>query len=237
MIPLKDNIRIDRRPLVTAALVLANVVVYLVSIWHGGGLLSGPSDRSVLDGGAVPFALTHPSAPAPGGAPTWLTPLSAMFMQASLVQLIGNMLFLAIFGPTMEDSMGRVRFLAFYVVGGLVALGVLVAADPSSAAATVGAAGAISAVLGSYFVLYPRARILSVVLVPFFFTIVEVPALVLLAAWLVMQALFAAAGLVEPVGGDGTAYLAYAGGLAFGAALGRMLVTRRKAIPRRRALA
>lgn len=238
MIPLKDNIRLERFPLVTAALVLTNVVVYLVSIRHGGGLVSGPSDRTLLDGGAMPFALTHPGAAgAAGRLPTWLTPLSAMFMHASLLQLAGDMLFLVVFGPAIEDSMGRVRFLAFYVLGGLAALAVLVAVDPDSTAVTVGAAGAIAGVLGAYLVLYRPARIITVVLVPFFFTIVEVPALALLGAWLVMQALFAAAGLTEPLGSNGAAYLAHIGGLVFGVCSVRLFTTGRRAIPRRRALA
>jgi membrane associated rhomboid family serine protease len=148
-----------------------------------------------------------------------------MFLHGSFLHIFGNMLFLAIFGPTIEDSMGRVRFLAFYLLGGLVALGAQVLVDPNSTTPTLGASGAIAAVLGGYIVLYPRARILSLVLVIFFFTIVEVPALVLLGFWFVVQLYFGAAGLASPVGsGEGVAYFAHVGGFAFGLLLIRLFV-------------
>jgi membrane associated rhomboid family serine protease len=148
-----------------------------------------------------------------------------MFLHGSFLHIFGNMLFLAIFGPTIEDAMGRVRFPVFYLLGGLVALGAQVLVDPNSTTPTLGASGAIAAVLGGYIVLYPRARILSVVLIVFFFTIVEVPALVLLGFWFVVQLWFGAAGLASPVGsGEGVAYFAHVGGFAFGLLLIRLFV-------------
>jgi membrane associated rhomboid family serine protease len=148
-----------------------------------------------------------------------------MFLHGSFLHISGNMLFLAIFGPTIEDAMGRERFVVFYLLGGLVALGAQVLVDPNSTTPTLGASGAIAAVLGGYIVLYPRARILSVVLIVFFFTIVEVPALVLLGFWFVVQLWFGAAGLASPVGsGEGVAYFAHVGGFAFGLLLIRLFV-------------
>jgi rhomboid family protein len=106
---------------------------------------------------------------------------------ASFPQLLGDIVFLAIFGPTVEDAIGRVRYPVLYLLGGLVAVGAQVAVDPSASGPTLGASGAITAVLGGYVLLHPRGRILSLVLIPFLVTIVEVPALLLLALWLPEQ--------------------------------------------------
>jgi membrane associated rhomboid family serine protease len=254
MFPVTDNLRLNRFPTVTVGLIAANVLAYLLAVRHGGSLLGGPSTRTLLDLAAIPRALTHPGEhcalalggrgtvctthAAAGALPTWLTPLSSMFLQASALHLLGNMLFLAIFGPTLEDSLGHLRYAAFYLVGGLVALGAQVAIDPGLAAPTLGASGAIAAVLGGYVLLYPRARVLTVSLIVLFFTVVEVPALVLLALWAAEQVYFAAAGLSDPVVSSGAiAYFAYAGGFLFGCAVIGRLVTERKSVPPHRALA
>ena len=117
-----------------------------------------------------------------------------MFVQASFLQLLAAMLFLAIFGPTVEDTLGRARFLALYLLGGLVVLGVRVLLDPASTAPVLGAAGAVTAILAAYIVLHPRARVISLVFVVFFFTIVEVPAAILLVVWLAVQLCFGLTG-------------------------------------------
>ena len=147
MLPIKDNIPTDRFPLVTVALILANVVVYLLAVSHGGSFISGPDAHEIVKYGAIPYALTHPGK-ATGSIPTWETVFTGMFMHASIVHIIGNMLFLWIFANNVEDSMGPVRFLAFYIAGGLAALALQVAIGPNSISPEVGAAGAISAVLG-----------------------------------------------------------------------------------------
>jgi membrane associated rhomboid family serine protease len=154
-----------------------------------------------------------------------------MFLHASFLHIFGNMIFLAIFGPTVEDAIGRVRFVVFYLIGGLVALGAQIAADPGSAAPTLGASGAIAAVLGGYILLYPRARVLALVFIVFFFTLVEIPAGFLLGFWLVEQLYFSLAGLAS-VGGagsssEGVAYFAHVGGFAFGLLAIKLLVARR----------
>jgi membrane associated rhomboid family serine protease len=152
-----------------------------------------------------------------------------MFMHASILHIGGNMLFLWIFGNTLEDAMGQVKFLAFYIVGGLAALALQVAIGPNSIAPTIGASGAIAAILGGYIVLYPRARVLTLVLIIMLFTVIEVPALVMLAAWVAEQAVFAATGLTSPTGGGGgAAYFAQVGGFGFGALTIRVLATRRR---------
>ncbi len=259
MFPIKDNIPVDRFPFVTVALILANFVVYILAIRHGGSFISGPDTQEVVKYGTIPYALTHPGVhcaevvrvgqstpqmlcnttqlnangiPAENLLPSWKTIFTGMFMHASILHIGGNMLFLWIFGNNVEDAMGPVRYLAFYIIGGLAALGLQVAVAPHSTAPTLGASGAIAAVLGGYIMLYPRARVLTVVLIIFLFTVIELPAWVMLGVWFAQQAVFGAVGLTNPTGsGGGVAYFAHVGGFAFGLLAIRLLATRRKTVP------
>ena len=248
MIPLRDSIRLARLPIVTIALIAANVIAYLLSLRHGGSLLDGPTLSTVTGYGAIPYEITHTSShcgltdvgfvntivcsgqPGVVGTPpaqpaTWETLFSSMFLHANLLHIAGNMVFLGVFGCTVEDAVGRLRFLAYYVLGGLAALALAVAVSPDSTGPTLGASGAIAAVLGGYILLYPRARILTVVIVIFFFTIVELPAWVMLGLWLLFDALLGALGVVTPFGGGaGVAYYAHIGGFAFGLLAIRLFV-------------
>jgi membrane associated rhomboid family serine protease len=226
MFPLKDNVPLARFPIITVALIAINVIAYLLEIRHGGSFFAGPTASVALHYGAIPYDLTHhETQPA-----TWKTVLTSMFLHGSFLHIFGNMIFLAIFGPTVEEAVGRARFLAFYLLGGLVALGAQVAADPSSTGPTLGASGAIAAVLGGYILLYPRARVLSLVFIVFFFTLIEVPAVFLLAFWFIEQLCFGLAGLAGPVsGGEGIAYFAHIGGFVFGLLVIRLFVGRGKA--------
>jgi len=210
MIPIKDNIPTDRFPLITVLLILANVVAYVVAVSHGGSLISGPDAHEMSR-----YGLT-------ANAPTVKTVFTSMFVNGSIAQLAGNLLFLWLFGNNVEDSMGPARFLCFYIAGGLVATGLQLSLDPDSIVPTVGAAGAIAAVIGGYVMLYPRARVLTLVLIIFLFGVVEVPVLVMLGVWLVLQGVFA----------NGTpAYIGQLGGIVFGVLAVRLLATRRKATP------
>jgi len=157
-------------------------------------------------------------------------------MHGGLLHLGGNMLFLWIFGNNVEDAMGPVKFVAFYLLGGLAALALQVAIDPGSTVPTIGASGAIAAVLGGYILLYPRARVLTVIFIVFFFTLVEIPALFVLGIWFLQQVVFGYFGLNEPTGsGGGVAYFAHIGGFAFGLLTIRLWATRMRS--RRRELA
>src|SRR5437588_4251055 len=130
--------------------------------------------------------------------------------------------------------MGPFTVHAYYHVGGIAALALQVVVGPNSTAPTVGASGAIAAVLGGYILLYPRARVLTVVFISLFFTVIELPAIVMLGIWFAEQALFGAANLTNPTGGGGgVAYFAHIGGFAFGAAAIRLLATKRKPVPPR----
>jgi membrane associated rhomboid family serine protease len=248
VIPIKDNIPTDRFPLVTLGLIVANFVVYLLAVIHGGSLFSGPDTHEIVKYGAVPYALAHPGehcglltatelactrhAGVVSSLPAWETAFTAMFMHASIIHIAGNMLFLWIFGNNVEDAMGRIKFLAFYLAGGLAALALQVLVAPNSLSPTVGASGAIAAVLGGYIVLYPRARVLSLVFIILLFTVIELPALVMLGIWFAEQAVFGAVGLTDPTGGGGgVAYFAHVGGFAFGLLAIRLLAKRRKPTP------
>jgi membrane associated rhomboid family serine protease len=254
VIPLKDNIPTLRFPFVTVALIIVNVLAYLLAIRHGGSLFSGPTPEQEIKYGAIPFALTHPGdqcgvittafgneaigcvkGTLPGAIPTWQTVFTGMFMHASIIHIGGNMIFLWIFGNNVEDSMGPVKFFFFYIVGGIAALALQVAIDPNSTTPTLGASGAIAAVLGGYIVLYPKARVLTLVFIILFFTVIELPALVMLGIWFAEQAAFAAAGLTSATGGSGggVAYFAHIGGFAFGALTIKLLATRRRQVPSR----
>jgi membrane associated rhomboid family serine protease len=159
--------------------------------------------------------------------PAWQTAFTAMFAHASFLHIFGNMLFLAIFGPAIEDATGRVRFAGFYLAGGLVALAAQVASAPSSTSPTLGASGAIAAVLGGYLLLYPRARVISLVFIVFLVTIVEVPAVFLLLFWFAEQVWLGLEGLASAnASGEGVAYFAHIGGFAFGLLTVRLLAKR-----------
>jgi membrane associated rhomboid family serine protease len=257
LFPLKDNIPREHFPYVTIALVALNVIAYLISLRHGGSLFGGPSSEVTVHYGAIPYELTHPgdhcdlvSGPLAGetiacqgqpgvtGSPpaqiaTWATAFTSMFLHGGFLHIFGNMLFLAIFGPSVEDSMGHWRFPAFYLIGGLIALAAQTAVDPSSTAPTLGASGAIAAVLGGYIVLYPRARVLTLIFIIFFATLIELPAIFLLGFWFLEQVYLGTAGLTGSTGGEGVAYFAHIGGFAFGAALIWLFARHRRTVPPR----
>jgi len=163
-------------------------------------------------------------------APAYLTLFTSMFMHGGWLHIFFNMLFLWIFGNNVEDAMGRIRYILFYLLGGLVAVLSQVLVSPDSTAPTVGASGAIAAVLGGYLLLYPRARVLSIVFLFFFFTFVEIPAMVMLGLWFLLQFLPAIGQLATPeIGGQGggVAYFAHVGGFLFGLALIHLFATRK----------
>jgi membrane associated rhomboid family serine protease len=244
--PLKDNIPTDRTAIVTIALLVINVVVYFVL--QKGGIFSGPDDGIVIDYGAIPYEFTNPgqncaiagqqlacegmagvSGSAPDQPPFWVTAFSSMFMHGSILHLAGNMLFLWIFGNNVEDAMGRAKFIGFYLLGGLAAIVAQIAIEPDAAVPTIGASGAVAAVLGGYILLYPRARVVTLIFIIFFFTILELPALLILGFWFVQQVAFGVYGVANPTGGGGgVAYFAHIGGFAFGLLAIKLFASRKK---------
>jgi membrane associated rhomboid family serine protease len=205
LIPLSDASRRPARlPLVTAFIIAANVLVFLLELMRG--------DTFVMQWSAIPRQITS--------GHHLVTILTAMFMHGSWSHIIGNMIFLWAFGPEIEDAMGRGRYLVFYLAGGLVAMLAQIAADPHSTVPNLGASGAIAAVMGPFIVTYPRDRIKSVLLIFIFVKITFIPAALLIGFWFLTQLLHA--GAVAQVQTGGVAYLAHVGGFVFGAVTGRL---------------
>jgi membrane associated rhomboid family serine protease len=245
--PLRDNLPTDRLPIVTILLIAVNVIVYFVLQPKSGIDFSGGSlDQGALfHYGAIPYEVTHPGqhceivasgdaaqcgkGVADGGIPTAVTVLTSMFSHAGLLHLGGNMLFLWIFGNNIEDAMGKVKFLLFYLLGGVAALALQTAIGPDAVVPTLGASGAIAAVLGGYILIYPRARVLTLIFLFVFFTFIEIPAMFFLFIWFAQQAIFGGLGLTnaQQSGGGGVAYFAHIGGFAFGLLAVRALAHRR----------
>lgn len=245
MFPLKDNLPTARLPVVTILFIVLNVVAYLFLQPKTGIDFSGGSldQADLFDYGAVPYEITNPGencavtaggdavrcaeGQSDGGIPTVLSLFTAMFSHAGLLHLGGNMLFLWIFGNNVEDAMGRVRFVLFYLLGGLAATGLQVAIGPDEVVPTLGASGAVAAVLGGYILLHPRAKVVTLVFIVFFVTILELPAIIFLGIWFAQQALFGALDLTNPAGdGGGVAYFAHIGGFVFGLLAVKLFATR-----------
>ena len=222
MFPLKDNIPTDRFPIVTVTLIALNVLSYFF-FQHGTIALGDPSNaafqQNLADYAYIPCEVTGDgqcNVPQ-GAASDWVTVFTAMFMHGGLLHLGGNMLFLWIFGNNVEDSMGPLKFIVFYLAAGIAATALQTVINPSSDVPNIGASGAIAGVLGGYLLLFPRARVITVIFIIFFFTIIELPAILILGFWFVQQALFGYFGLSHGGGeGGGVAYFAHIGGFIFG---------------------
>jgi membrane associated rhomboid family serine protease len=220
LLPLRDHNPTDRVPLVTVTLIAANVVVFILELTQGSAL-----GEFISRWGATPYELTHMEdliGRLPGTSlvhvegPAFLpvTGLTSMFLHGGWLHLILNMHFMWIFGNNVEDFLGPLRFAALYLGAGLLGLVAHVATSPNSMIPTIGASGAISGMLGAYLVLYPRARITSLLFLGFFIQFIEVPAVLLIGIWLLMQVLGGLAGL--GLGGGGIAFWAHVGGFAAG---------------------
>jgi rhomboid family protein len=206
MIPLRDVTRSPVRfPMVTASIIAANVIVFLFEL--------GSDEASIMRWAVVPAELSR--------GQHWITVLTSMFMHGGFMHIIGNMVFLWAFAPAVEDTMGRGRFLVFYLLGGLAATVAQVAVGPNSPVPQLGASGAIAAVMGAFLVTYPRDRIKVVWFFGWFFNISYIPAFVLVGIWLLSQLLNQAGAVVQADTG-GIAYMAHIGGAAFGMLTARL---------------
>lgn len=210
MFPLRDDNPTVRAPVVTLALIGACVLVFLWQFQAGG------VDTVARLYGLVPGRLFGGAADPPGAAAAPATVLTSMFLHGGFMHLAGNMLFLWIFGDNVEDATGRLRFLAFYLLAGAGAAATQAAMAPHSAIPMIGASGAVSGVLGAYLLLYPRARVLTLVFLGFFITTIRIRAWVLLVVWFAGQALPA---LTTPPGSPGVAWFAHVGGFLAGVLL------------------
>lgn len=228
MFPIKDDNPSLFTPVVTYGLIVANAAAWLLV----QGAATSP-DRligSVCRFGLVPAELLGHVPPGttvdlgPQAPPCvldgvgWYSPITSMFMHGGWMHVIGNMWFLWIFGNNVEDSMGRGRFTAFYVLCGLAAGALQVVFDPASQIPMVGASGAIGGVMGAYIVLYPRVRVHLLVIFGFYITTIAVPAVFMLGYWFLIQLLGGAVSLGGS-GGGGVAFWAHVGGFVAGALL------------------
>jgi membrane associated rhomboid family serine protease len=213
LIPFGDASRRPRSAAVTALIVVANVLVFLLEMAGG--------DRFVRHYAAIPILIVH--------GHRWSTLFTSMFLHGGWFHILGNMIFLWAFGPVIEEAMGSFKFLLFYLVGGALAMFAWVLVYPSSHTPCLGASGAIAAVMGAFLVLYPRDRIRSLRVIVIYFTVAVVPALLLIGFWFLIQ-LFSF-GFI-PTAGAGVAYFAHIAGFIFGALMAKSLASHRRTAPR-----
>ena len=211
LIPLSDVSRRPlHRPIVTLCIIVTNIVVFGFELTGG--------DAFVLKWSAIPANIVS--------GHQWITLLTSMFMHGGWLHILGNMVFLWAFGPEIEDSMNPLRYLAFYLTGGLISMIAQVAASPGSTVPSLGASGAIAAVMGAFLVTYPRDRIRSLLFIFFFVRVTFIPAAVLIGFWFLIQ-LFSLGSVANAQTG-GVAYMAHVAGAIFGAVAARFFQDRQR---------
>lgn len=216
MFPLYDTLRSRRFPIVNWMLIILNGMVFYYELkLNEAGL-----ERFLHSWGLIPFQLA--SSP----AETWITIFTGMFLHGGWFHILSNMWILAIFGDNIEDRLGGGRYLIFYLLGGTAAALLEVYLSPSSNLPMIGASGAIAGVLGAYLILFPRARIVSLVPIIFIFTLVEIPAIIFLGFWFISQ-LFSGWLALQGADMSGIAWWAHIGGFVFGMLAIRLFVRRR----------
>ncbi|MBM4331920.1 MAG: rhomboid family intramembrane serine protease [Deltaproteobacteria bacterium] len=209
--PIKDDNPVSSFPFVTIGIILVNGLIF----YHQLTLDFTASQRFIFQWGAIPYQITRgeviqviPSIPLP------LTLFSSMFLHGGFFHLFGNMLYLWIFGNNIEDTLGHFRFLLFYLICGLFAGAAQILSDPTSPVPMIGASGAIGGILGGYLLLFPGARILTLVFIFLFIRLIRIPALVVLGFWFFIQVLSVGRGVISNV-----AFFAHIGGFLAGLAL------------------
>ncbi len=222
MIPLRDANPTRRAALVTLVLVVACAIAFG---WELGLLARGQAafESAITEWGVVPQRLTAAWDRGELLSRDSLTLLSSQFLHGGWLHLLGNLLYLWIFGNNVEDRLGRLGFPLFYLAGGVVAGVTQVAIDPRSPVPTIGASGAIAATLGAYLVFFPGAKVTSLIFLGFFYQLVRVPAALVLVAWFGLQLLDGIGSLGVTQDGGGVAFFAHIGGFVFGAVVAWLL--------------
>ena len=217
MIPIKDQIPTRHVPIVNYLLIAANIAVFILQ-W-----LSGPYQEALV----YKFAVSPAQFTSGIDVGDVTDIFTSMFMHAGLFHLGGNMLYLWIFGDNVEDCMGKFKYLMFYLIGGVVASLAHIITNPNSQIPTVGASGAIAAVLGAYLVLYPKSRVLTIIPLGFFIRLTMIPASIVLGLWFALQIL---SGVLSSGSGDvaGVAFWAHVGGFIAGVIMARLFVKHRR---------
>lgn len=224
-IPLKDENPTSRFPYITVLLIIINIAVFFYQILSPEGL-----PYYVYKMGAIPYEITHfqslssdsPLIQQPiNRLSPWLTLVTSLFLHGSVIHLFGNMLYLWIFGNNVEDFLGSFRFLFFYLISGLGASLVHIGFNSGSRVPVIGASGAIAGVLGAYMILYPQARVLTLIFLFIFIRVVFIPAFIVLGIWFILQ--------IMNVGlGGGVAWFAHIGGFLLGIFLVQYYIHKRK---------
>ncbi len=220
MIPLRDANPVRRTPIVTIAIIVACVVAFAYRLGTESNASQNGIDELFLRFGLVPAQLTAAWREGRIVGDETLAIFTSMFLHVNLIHIVGNLIYLWIFGNNIEDRIGRPGFLLFYLGGGVAAALAQVAIDPNSEVPMVGASGAISAVLGAYIVLFPGARILSLVFLGFFYQLIEVPAIIVLGLWFALQLVDGLGSLGLAGAEGGVAFFAHIGGFVAGVAVG-----------------
>ncbi len=213
MIPIKDDIPHEKPPIITTLLIVVNVIIFFYELSLGREL-----NIFIFRYGAIPYKIIHEA--------TYPTIITSMFLHGGFGHLLGNMLYLWIFGDNVEDAFGHLRFLFMYLLWGIVGSGLHILTAVNSRIPSIGASGAISGVLGAYLVLYPRARVLTLIPFGFFLRLVALPAFILLGFWIILQLIFGAASLAG--GASGVAWFAHIGGFFMGIISGIAIKRRRE---------
>ena len=212
MIPLGDASRRPFNfPIMTALLISANALVFILELLGGDAFINRWS--------MVPANII--------AGQGYVTILTAMFMHAGWLHILGNMLFFWVFGPEIEDVMGPLRYLIFYLLGGLVATAAQILVDPTSTVPNLGASGAIAGVMGAFLITYPRDRIRTILFLGWFVQVAFIPAILLVGFWFLTQ-LFSEVGALAQVQSGGVAYMAHIGGFIFGALTARLFESHRR---------
>jgi len=212
MIPIGDSIRARTFPYVNIVIIIANFLVFFYEVGFASNI-----DKFFFDWAVVPAELTdYLHGPGDHSLRVLFTPITAMFLHGGWFHILGNMIFLWVFGDNVEDAVGHVHYLAFYLLCGIAATAAQVWVDPNSQVPMLGASGAIAGVLGAYLVLYPRATIAALIM-PFFFWTAYVPAFLLIGLWFFLQLFNGVASIGYAVGAsEGVAWWAHVGGFSAG---------------------
>lgn len=217
MFPLYDTQRSHHFPLMSWMLVLLNGIAFFYEV----NMTEADLFRFIHDWGLVPAQLSL------SNSDTWINILTSMFLHGGWFHILSNMWILIIFGDNVEDKLGSIRYLIFYLLSGIAAALLQVYFDPTSSVPMIGASGAIAGVLGAYLILFPRARVASLIPIFFIFTLVELPALVFLGFWFVSQ-LFSGWMALQGADINGVAWWAHIGGFIFGIVVVRLFAIRRR---------
>jgi membrane associated rhomboid family serine protease len=211
MIPLKDDSPSTLKPIVTISLIVSCAIVFL---WQRS-LDAASNAHVVVALGAIPAVLLTDARLPPDlqWIPRFASPFTSMFLHGGWMHLLGNLLFLWIYGDNVEDALGHPRYILFYCLCGIAAIFAQALSNPSSPYPIIGASGAISGILGAYLLLFPRSKVLTLVLLPFFFTTLRIPAMLLILLWFAVQLI---SDLAVPDGGAGVAFRAHIGGFLAG---------------------